>query len=102
MTTTTKNEVTTRITMATTTTKKQQQQQQQQQQLQHQQQQKPITTNKNRTATAPTQTITSSIATNSAPSKTNKPAEDKNIKRNRLTENKDIWPAFKKLFGGRT
>jgi sporulation protein YhbH len=29
-------------------------------------------------------------------------AEDKNFKRNRLTEHKDIWPAFKKLFGGRT
>ncbi len=28
--------------------------------------------------------------------------EDKNFKRIRLIENKDIWPAFKKLFGGRT
>jgi len=28
--------------------------------------------------------------------------EDKNFKRIRLQENKDIWPAFKKLFGGRT
>ena len=27
--------------------------------------------------------------------------EDKNFKRIRLSENKDIWPAFKKLFGGR-
>ena len=29
-------------------------------------------------------------------------AEDKNFKRIRLQEHKDIWPAFKKLFGGRT
>jgi sporulation protein YhbH len=29
-------------------------------------------------------------------------AEDKNFKRIRLTEHKDIWPSFKKLFGGRT
>ena len=29
-------------------------------------------------------------------------AEDKNFKRIRLEEHKDIWPAFKKLFGGRT
>lgn len=28
-------------------------------------------------------------------------AEDKNFKRIRLEEHKDIWPAFKKLFGGR-
>jgi len=28
-------------------------------------------------------------------------AEDKNFKRIRLTKGKDIWPAFKKLFGGR-
>jgi hypothetical protein len=28
-------------------------------------------------------------------------AEDKSFKRIRLTEHKDIWPAFKKLFGGR-
>ena len=27
--------------------------------------------------------------------------EDKNFKRVRLTDTKDIWPAFKKLFGGR-
>ena len=29
-------------------------------------------------------------------------AEDKVLKRIRVTEHKDIWPAFKKLFGGRT
>ena len=29
-------------------------------------------------------------------------AEDKNFKRIRLEEHKDIWPAFKKLFGGRS
>ncbi len=29
-------------------------------------------------------------------------AEDKNFKRIRLEEHKDIWPAFKRLFGGRT
>ena len=29
-------------------------------------------------------------------------AEDKNFKRIRLEEHKDIWPSFKKLFGGRT
>ena len=29
-------------------------------------------------------------------------AEDKNLKRIRLEESKDIWPAFKNLFGGRT
>jgi len=29
-------------------------------------------------------------------------AEDKNFKRIRLEENKDIWPAFRKLFGGRS
>ena len=28
--------------------------------------------------------------------------EDRTFKRIRLTETKDIWPAFKKLFGGRT
>tara|TARA_Y100000592_G_C5480497_1_gene325172 strand:- start:5457 stop:6644 length:1188 start_codon:yes stop_codon:yes gene_type:complete len=28
--------------------------------------------------------------------------EDKNFKRVRLSESKDIWPAFKKLFGGKT
>ena len=28
--------------------------------------------------------------------------EDKNFKRTRLIESKDIWPAFKRLFGGRT
>jgi uncharacterized sporulation protein YeaH/YhbH (DUF444 family) len=27
--------------------------------------------------------------------------EDKNFKRVRLEEHKDIWPSFKKLFGGR-
>ena len=29
-------------------------------------------------------------------------AEDKNFKRIRLVEHKDIWPSFKKLFGGRS
>tara|TARA_R110000796_G_scaffold67777_1_gene155560 strand:+ start:7352 stop:8545 length:1194 start_codon:yes stop_codon:yes gene_type:complete len=29
-------------------------------------------------------------------------AEDKNFKRIRLQESKDIWPAFKKLFGGKS
>jgi uncharacterized sporulation protein YeaH/YhbH (DUF444 family) len=28
-------------------------------------------------------------------------AEDKNFKRIRIKKNSDIWPAFKKLFGGR-
>ena len=29
-------------------------------------------------------------------------AEDKNFKRIRIEEHKDIWPSFKKLFGGRS
>ena len=29
-------------------------------------------------------------------------AEDKNFKRIRLEESKDIWPSFRKLFGGRS
>ena len=45
-----------------------------------------ITTNKNKTATAPTYTIKSSIAKNSAPIKTKRPVALKNVRIRKKTE----------------